>query len=282
MAKKTATTHASTPASARAELDAAGARLMKDDVAPHDIPVHLLTAPLAAFHTIIEAHPAEYDERGTGLLHLEAAVDIGDELKGKTARLPDDLRTLRKRPAEVAALQAQAGALLGALHQYVRRQARGRTMRSLADRFSRRSGNSITELLKDAKSFQLVAQDPEVAAAFNFLPSDLATLGALENKLAVVPAADVSRSGISDAQLAEIDLLQLSLEAFYSKLAGNFGIVLRDDPKARISAQQKIPRSQAGRGHSDSGGNDGTGAPGDGTGQGTSAAPQQPAPTISK
>ena len=152
----------------------------------------------------------------------------------------------------------------------------------VAERFSRRSGNSITELLKDAKSFQLVAQDPDVAAAFNFLPSDLATLGALETKLATVPSADVSRSGVSDAQLAEIDLLQLSLESFYSKLAGNFGIVLRDDPKARIAAQQKIPRSQTGRAQSDSGETGGTGAPGEGTGEGISAAAQKPAPTTSK
>ena len=233
--------------SARKELEAGGQLLFQDGVAPHDISIADLIAPLPTLRSLIGPDAAEFASRKTGPAQFQAAIQIGEALEAATVGLPDDLRTLRKRPASVQALQVSANALLSGLLGIVRRQARGKTMRALAQRFSPRTGSSVPELISDLNAFLAVATEPEIAAAFEFLPADLQAARDAVASLSAVAGEMTARGALTDKQLQAIDLDQLSLEAFYAKLAGNIGLVLRGAPMRRNELLTLIPRSAAGR-----------------------------------
>ena len=242
MPKTPAPHAAASPTTSRDWLASRAKALAKQGVGPREIDVEELTAPIPVLRAKVAAKVQEFQERNAGLSLADAAAQIAAELLHELKGLPPDFRTLRRRPQALHDLQTDAIEQLSTMHAVVHRQARGAVMREMARKFGSRGGNSIPELLTDARAFLAAAGDPELVAAFDLAEVDLAELRAVEAKLARVAAADASRDGANEEQLTKIDQLRLQLDAWYLKLSSVAGRVYRGDPEGRVAFLKLLPR----------------------------------------
>jgi hypothetical protein len=202
-----------------------------------------LTAAIPVIRAKIAARSPAFHERNAGLELADAAARIAAEVLEELKGLPSDFRSLRRRPQALRDLQTDAIDQLASMHAIVHRQARGDAMREMARKFGNRAGNSIPELLADARTFLAAAGDAELVAAFDIAEVDLADLRATEAKLAQVGAADAARDGANEDQLTKIDHLRLQLDAWYMKVSSVAGRVYRGDPEGRLAFLRLLPRT---------------------------------------